>query len=642
MGLLGDYLPNLLPDDPDKNAAARQGLLAFGAALANSRGGLLSGATNGLLAGSGAYQGALQQQQKDQMEAAQLKLLQNKDARDQRLNTFIADTFGSTAPSISGAGGPAAAPPSSKVNGPQQGTGVSTAYNGTPYTADEAAEAGRASTRAGMTGYEPDKLNQVMALARQGIGVDQAAQSVFSGAPAQAQPFNMPRSDPQTPWSAQSITSLPRLDATAGQGSPPPTPVPPGHTGKNQPIQPRNNSFPLSLNQVAALKAFGGPDMMDAYKFSQEGVQRQQGSTYLMPDGTSRSYAKLDNGQVQGDDGMVSNAPGYLDSFSATERARADASEGAKADYDVLDPTKFIGADGRPIASTRGAYIKSIGELPKQGSPSRVAGTQAPTPIPPGRAGTQFPVVTPQEQRTRDVDRLSILQDELRQTSNPADVAALQREIASTTRNIGGGAGGGRGAPVLQSPAEARTQMGEVDTNIKVGQDLNSNWIKEVHNPVQADGKAARVTLAQIQTLQNVNFKTGWGAEAKAAGANILATLGVKDAAQYAGNAQKFQQIAMERNLTMLQAQSGPQTEGDSQRAQQTFVRLQNTPAANQYIADLTAANARIALQKADYYNRALPLAKQRGDMTEIDRRWNKIAPSLWSDPALAKYQGKK
>lgn len=640
MSIFGDYLPDLLPDDPNKNAAARQGLLAFAGSMVNSHGGLLSSATNGLLAGSGAYQGTLQQQQKDQTEAAQLKLLQNKDARDQRLNTFLSDAFGSTTPSISGSAGVAPGAPAGKDNSPQRGAGGSAAYNGTPYTADEAAEAGRAATRAGMAGYQPDKMNQVMALARQGMSVDEAAQSVFGGSSDQAPVFNMPRADPQAPWSARSVSSLPRLDATAGQGSPPPTPVPPGQAGKLPQIQPQNKSFPLSLNQVAALKAMGGPDMMDAFKFSQEGVQRQQGSTYRMPDGTEQSYARLDPGQVQGSDGAIGNAPGYLDSFNATERARANATEGAKADYDVLDPTKFVGPDGRPLASTRGAYIRGIGDLPKKGEPPRAAGT---TPAAPGRAGAQFPVVTPEQQRERDGDRLSILREELRTTRNPADIAALQREIANTNRNIGPGANAGRSAPpVLQSAAEARAQIGAVDTNVKADQELNSNWIKESHNPVQADGKAARATLAQVQTLQNINFKTGWGAEAKAAGANVLATLGVKDAARYAGDAQRFQQVAMERNMTMLQAQSGPQTEGDSQRAQQTFVKLSNTPAANQYIADLTAANARIALQKADYYNRALPLAKARGDMTEIDRRWNKIAPSVWSDPALAKYQEKK
>jgi hypothetical protein len=577
-GLLSEYTPSLLPDDPNKNAAARQGLLAFGAAMLGGKGHFSGILGDGLLAGSQGYQGALQQQQKDQMEAAQLKLLQNKDTRDQNMSSFVSDRFGVSGKSIS----------------------------------DAAAGTSAAPMSAGFPSS---------------VGVGSRPEFDWAGSP-----------------SMRSLSSLPKLNSS-GAPDQRPTPVPPGQAGRMAQQTPQRQSqggqFPLTLNDVAALKAMGGPDMMDAYKFSQEGVQRQQGSTYSMPDGTEQSYARLDPGQVQGRDGAVSNAPGYLDAFSAAERAKADASEGAKADYDVLDPTKFISADGRPVASTRGAYVRSIGDLPKVGQPPRVSG--APSPVQPGRAvsGAQFPVVTPQEQRARDGDRLSILQDELRNTRNPADIAALQREIASTRRNVGAG-NGGRGAPILQSPVEARAQMGAVDTNVKAGQDLNSNWIKEIHNPVQAEGKAARATLSQIQTLQNIDFKSGWGAEAKAGAANLLATLGVKDAAQYAGNAQKFQQVAMERNMTMLQTQAGPQTDGDSQRAQQTFVRLANTPAANQYIADLTAANARISLQKAEYYNRALPLAKQRGDMTEIDRRWSKIAPSVWSDPGLAKYLGKK
>lgn len=573
-GMLSEYTPALLPDDPNKNAAARAGLLAFGATLLNGKGKLIGMLGDGLLAGSKGYEGTLQQQQKDQMEAAQLKLLQNKDTRDQNMSTFVSDRFGVGSHPIS------------------------------------AAAAGTSTTAPAAGGFPSS--------------VDTGPRSQFGWAPSAP---------------VRSLSSLPQIGAR--DDGMPPTPDAPGQAGKPpQRPQPQGNKFPLNLNDVAALKAMGGPDMMDAYKFSQEGVQRQQGSTYRMPDGSEQSYARLDPGQVQGRDGTVSNAPGYLDSFSAAERAKADASEGAKADYDVLDPSKFVGVDGRPIASTRGAYVRSIRELPRIGQPSRAAGT--PAPAMPGRAGagagSQFPVVTPQEQRARDGDRLGILQEELRNTRNPADIAALQREIASTKRNVGGA----QGAPLLQSPAEARTQMGAVDTNIKAGQDLNSNWIKEVHNPVQLEGKSARATLAQIQTLQNINFKSGWGAEAKAGAANMLATLGVKDAARYAGDAQKFQQVAMERNLTMLQAQAGPQTEGDSQRAQQTFAKLSNTPAANQYIADLTAANARLALAKADYYNRALPLARQRGDMTEIDRRWSKIAPSVWADPSLAKYQEKK
>lgn len=73
MSLFGDYLPNLLPDDPDKNAAVRQGLLALGATMMGSRGNFGESLGNGLLAGSNGYAGMLAQQGQQQLRAAQLK-----------------------------------------------------------------------------------------------------------------------------------------------------------------------------------------------------------------------------------------------------------------------------------------------------------------------------------------------------------------------------------------------------------------------------------------------------------------------------------------------------------------------------------------------------------------------------------------
>jgi hypothetical protein len=364
-------------------------------------------------------------------------------------------------------------------------------------------------------------------------------------------------------------------------------------------------------------------DLSPEYKMANEGFKREQGATYDMPDGSRRSFAKLDNGQMQGDDGSVMSAPGYDDTMAATEGRKAGAIAQAKSKYELL-PLGYVGEDGRPIGGTTSGYIGKV--APVRDLP-RVGGT------PPARAPMKtagpagFPVVTPAEQKQRDGTRLEILEAErVKNGSSPE----LEREIARA---------GGR--PVLQSAAQARAQIGAVDATLNAGKGLNDNWITSTLNPIQADGKAAKSTLTQLETVKNVNFKTGWGAETKAGAANILASLGVKDAAKYAGNSQVFQQVAMERNMTMLAAQAGPQTEGDSERAQKTFMMLKNTPDANQFIADLTGANAREAARKADYYSRALPLAKAGGDLTEIDRRWSGVARSIWSDPALAKYKAK-
>lgn len=171
--------------------------------------------------------------------------------------------------------------------------------------------------------------------------------------------------------------------------------------------------------------------------------------------------------------------------------------------------------------------------------------------------------------------------------------------------------------------------------------DLNKNWITNNYQPTLDAGKAATDMNNSISAMRNINPATGWGAEAKAAGANILTGLGMapKNAEMYASNAQKMQSVAMDRLLTVLGQQKGPQTEGDAQRASQTFVSLQNTPDANNFILDLAQAKANQDSRKAMFYEQALPLAQKEGDLTRVDREWRKIQGSIWADPTLSRWQ---
>lgn len=85
MGLLADYMPNWLPNDPNQNAAARQGLLQFGAALLGGRGNFGSILGQGLQAGAGGYNSAMSAlQQKALMDAQTQHLgLINQEAQAQ-------------------------------------------------------------------------------------------------------------------------------------------------------------------------------------------------------------------------------------------------------------------------------------------------------------------------------------------------------------------------------------------------------------------------------------------------------------------------------------------------------------------------------------------------------------------------------
>lgn len=72
-----------LPDDPNQRAAAKQGLLGFGAALLGGRGDFGGILGDGLMAGAHGYQSGLQQQQQQQLMATQQKRwdLENRETQ---------------------------------------------------------------------------------------------------------------------------------------------------------------------------------------------------------------------------------------------------------------------------------------------------------------------------------------------------------------------------------------------------------------------------------------------------------------------------------------------------------------------------------------------------------------------------------
>jgi hypothetical protein len=259
--------------------------------------------------------------------------------------------------------------------------------------------------------------------------------------------------------------------------------------------------------------------------------------------------------------------------------------------------------------------------------------------LPAAPSGVSAFQISPDVQNSRDAERLNILNSELASEKDPANQAALMREIAATRAGIQGRQGS-VGAPVLQSEAEKTAQIEKAKGQQGTVNDLNKNWITTSYNPVLEQGRAATSMAANLDALKNIDLKTGWGTEAKASAASVLMGLGIapKNAEIFASNTQKFQSVAMDRLLTNLQAQKGPQTEGDSTRAQSTFAQLKNTPEANSFISDFARAKANMDIRKASFYQEALPLATNQGDLNEIDRRWARMQGSIWSDPVLRPY----
>jgi len=241
------------------------------------------------------------------------------------------------------------------------------------------------------------------------------------------------------------------------------------------------------------------------------------------------------------------------------------------------------------------------------------------------------------------------------------DPAAIQRELAQATADLGRVTDPSSKAQLqayivdLQGQAQRAPAAGNMAAgpsaqeklSNEAGGKINETWLKTSYEPVKISGDAANDMLTNVQvarqSMRAMPGGTGWGAEAKATGAAILSSLGVapKNAELYASNAQTFQSASMSNLQTVLNAAKGPQTEGDADRAGKTFAQLKNTPQANEFILDLSEAKAQRDQMKAQFYEQALPIARAKGDLQEVDREWRKRSPSVFNMPSMKKWGAK-
>ena len=121
---------------------------------------------------------------------------------------------------------------------------------------------------------------------------------------------------------------------------------------------------------------------------------------------------------------------------------------------------------------------------------------------------------------------------------------------------------------------------------------------------------AARIGARSLPALQSniaildKGFETGFGTEAKAAGAKVLAALGVKDAEKYATDAQTFLGNASAAVLQRQLEQKGPQTEADAQRITQTGAQLGNTKEANKFFINVARAQINRDIDQRNFYDK--------------------------------------
>ena len=152
---------------------------------------------------------------------------------------------------------------------------------------------------------------------------------------------------------------------------------------------------------------------------------------------------------------------------------------------------------------------------------------------------------------------------------------------------------------------------------------------------------SARKAMPGIDTAErilNAGFNTGWGTETQAAAANILASLGVPDAKNYATNAQLF--LAQARTVTndRLLDQKGPQTDNDFKRTEETGARLGNTADANKF---LLAVNRAINKQIIEKHNFFTKWVSKNDSLKGAEQAWQDSpagSASLFDRPELKQY----
>lgn len=155
----------------------------------------------------------------------------------------------------------------------------------------------------------------------------------------------------------------------------------------------------------------------------------------------------------------------------------------------------------------------------------------------------------------------------------------------------------------------------------------------------KAAGLAARTLPAIESNLSALNkgFDTGFGKETVAAGASVLAALGVKDAEKFATDTQKFQSNAISAVLQKQLEQKGPQTESDARRIEQIGAQLGKTKAANEFILSMAREQLRRDVDQRNFYDRWYKTNKTY-DGAEDAWFSGEGGKSLFDRPALKQY----
>ena len=227
---------------------------------------------------------------------------------------------------------------------------------------------------------------------------------------------------------------------------------------------------------------------------------------------------------------------------------------------------------------------------------------------------------------------------------------AMAMDAAGLPVNVQGNALAGAPAPVVNQLPSAPGALNprQTQTRFETGEKIRGSESEEIgklrvaeYKQLGVDAISARKSTQGIDAAErilNSGFNTGFGTETQAAAANILASLGVPDAKNYATNAQLF--LAQARTITndRLLAQKGVQTDNDFKRTEETGARLGNTADANKF---LLAVNRAINKQTIEKHNFFTKWESKNDSLRGAEQAWQESpagSASLFDRPELKQY----
>lgn len=268
---------------------------------------------------------------------------------------------------------------------------------------------------------------------------------------------------------------------------------------------PRGGLSGASLEQIAGLQAMGGPNLMDAYKFARQGIERKPGNFYEDMQGRREFVPNIENG-MDYQNGRINEIPGYSDFLTRQTLAQKG-------------PEALIGAAAR-VNLRRGDNNKEypVSELDENQTLQRLLSGYMPGGMTAAPAATAAPISAPQmagrptiapaDQKAADAESITMIQAELQNPQLPPDQrAGLQRELSRLTASQSQ-PGFPTPSLVRPTPAQGYGKTSEQQTADEVAKteattraEIRVKDLEDMRKNIAAAGFSAPQRIAKYQQL---------------------------------------------------------------------------------------------------------------------------------------------